>query len=491
MRSGPPPERGPSRSFLLLLAFAAVGAATPGCDCGASAQGGCKTDDDCRTLSCRAGEVPACVEGACVCNPDVTLGDIGRFSSLAMRGPVAYLSAYNTTYGDLMIGHVAPPGVVSNWEFVDGVPANVPPDNPLSRVRGGVSEKGDDVGRYCSIAIDRHNDPLISYYDATHGHLKFTSFGVIRWRPQVIDKGSGVPGKGGDDLGRYTSITLAADGAPGIAYSAEVEKGASGKRESQLRFAQAKKPDPQDPADWAVTVVETRPMPPPPMANETPPPLSPGVALFVSAARKADGAPVVAYYDAERGNLRYVEYDAAAKTWGAPVVLDGEDPAGKDTADVGQYPSVFVDDSGVAHISYVDASHDNLLYVNTRTRTPEVVDDGYRPMDEKTLDGLDAPVYHLIGDSSSIQVKQGAVLIAYQDSTVSQLRLATYEPMKKAWKLEVIAGHSSPFKGAYGFYAQNRLAGGTAVLSSYAVNQQKELPEFYVEVFGVLLGIIQ
>src|SRR5262249_5124938 len=142
-------------------------------------------------------------------------------------------------------------------------------------------------------------------------------------------------------------------------------------------------------------------------------------------------------------------------------------------------------------ISYVDTSHDNLLYVNTKSRTPEVIDDGYRDKDEVTLDGKPAPVYHKVGDSSSIQIAgNGTVLVAYQDATVVQLRLARHDPMTGAWKHEAVAGHGSPFKGAYGFYAQNRVAGGQAILSSYAINQQLAQPTFYVEIFGINLGNI-
>jgi hypothetical protein len=284
-------------------------------------------------------------------------------------------------------------------------------------------------------------------------------------------------------------MTLGRDGKPGIAYYAEVAKGASGTRESQLRFAQALRANPQAKSDWMVTVVESRPMPVPVM-GAPPPELPDGIALFCASARKPDDSPVVAYYDRERGNLRYVEYDPTAKAWGAPRILDGEDGAGNDTGDVGLYPSVAVGEDGVAHISYVDAKHDNLLYVDTMSLTPEVADDGYRPMDEMTIDGLPAPVYHLVGDSSSIQLTQGKVLIGYQDSTVEQLRLATRDPMTGMWTLKVIAGHDTPFKGSYGFYAQNRISGGTAVLSSYAINQHLNNPVVYVEVFGVPVGII-
>jgi hypothetical protein len=151
---------------------------------------------------------------------------------------------------------------------------------------------------------------------------------------------------------------------------------------------------------------------------------------------------------------------------------------------------VFIDQSGVSHISYVDATHDNLLYVNSHDLTPEVVDDGYRPMDETTLDGLPSPVYHLVGDSSSIQIGQGQVVIAYQDSTVEQLRAAVRDPMTGTWAHKAIAGHDTPFRGSYGFYAQNRVNGGQAVLSSYGINQHLDNPDYFVEIFAVSLGEI-
>ncbi len=476
-------------AFHALVAIAVVSSLTAGCNCGGATRGSCSVDDDCRAEVCDPGQIPYCNGGMCACQPDIPLGDIGRFSTMAMRGPTAYIAAYNNTYGDLMIGHVTPPGVVDNWEFVDGIPLDSGSDNPLSQVRGGITEAGDDVGRYASIAMTSSGDPIIAYYDATHLSLKYATFGAVRWHTHVVDKGSGTPMKPGDVMGRYASLTLAKDGSPGIAYYAEVQKGASGMPEGQLRFAQAKTPFPSAATDWVITTVDARPLPTiDPMA---PPPILPeGIAIFVAAARKPDGAPVVAYYDRERGNLRYVEYDAMAKKWGTPVILDGEDPQGGDTGDVGWYPSVVVD-GPTTHISYVDASHDNLLYVNTMDLTPEVVDDGYRDKDEMTLDGLDSPVWHLVGDSSSIQILQGTVMVAYQDATVEQLRFATRDPMSKKWESKVIAGHASPFKGSYGFYAQNRIAGGAAVLSSYAINQHMDVPLFYVETFGVDLGTIQ
>ena len=468
---------GRSAGLLALLGAALLGQA------GCKRATGCRVADECRQTQCGPNEIPACFpDGTCGCNPDTPHGDVGSFSSLVLRDGTAYIAAYNRTYGDLMIGHVTPPGVIDNWEFVDGVPEDVQPDNPQSRVRGGISAPGDDVGRYASIALSPAGDPVIAYYDASHGALKYASFGVVRWQGQVVDQGTGTPQTGGDDFGRYASLTLTRDGRPGIAYYAEVARGASGKRESQLRFAQAKTAAPRTRDDWVITTVETRPLP---EVEGTPPPdvLPNGIALFCASARKSDDAPVIAYYDRERGNLRYVEYDTATSRFGTPAILDGE-AGGTDTGDVGQYPSVAWEGDR-AHVSYVDARRDNLLYVNTRDRAPEVVDDGYRPTDEGTDGGVTVPVYHLVGDSSSLELWQSRPLIAYQDSTTIELRFAIRDPNTRRWLLTTVAGNGAPYQGSYGFYARARVAGSSAVLASYAINQQVQPPRYYVETFTV------
>ncbi|HZS38604.1 MAG TPA: hypothetical protein VFF06_17345, partial [Polyangia bacterium] len=448
---------------------------------------------------CAPGQIPQCQQNMCICNPDLPFGDVGRFQSMQMIGSDAYVAAYNNTYGDLMIGHITPPGVISNWDFVDGVPDD-PPDNPASHVRGGVSGNGDDVGRYTSIGVSPSGDPVIAYYDLTHKALKFASFGAIRWHQHTIDKGLTAM----DDVGRWASMSIGPNGNPAIAYTAIVYSNTqSGQPEGQLRWAQAKTTRPQGPSDWSVVVVDSRPLPKiasPDMGSSSadggasaPAPgdvlLPEGIALMASVARKSDGTPGIVYYDRTRGNLRYVELDAATMKWGVPAILDGEAMDGSDTGDVGLYPSLTYDEQNVGHISYEDATRDNLLYVNIKDKTPEVVDDGYRPMDEMTQDGLNSPVYHLVGDSSSIAAASGAIVIAYQDSTVLQLRVAQLGQNGK-WTTQVVKGHNMPFAGSYGFYANLRIANRQGIISSYAINQHLDTPLFYVEVFAVDLGLI-
>ncbi|MCA1665168.1 MAG: hypothetical protein LC659_13020, partial [Myxococcales bacterium] len=194
-------------------------------------------------------------------------------------------------------------------------------------------------------AKDEAGNVASAAYDL--GALKFASFGAIRWHTHTVDVGIGAPATGGDDVGRWTSMTMGPDGKPAIAYSAWVQKGVSGMPESQLRWAQATTTTPTSSSDWTVTVVDSRlassngappasdmgapgadmAMAPADMAGTTPADvlLPEGVALMATAARQMDGSPGIAYYDRTRGNLRYVEWNPTTMAWNKPTVLDGED----------------------------------------------------------------------------------------------------------------------------------------------------------------------
>jgi len=80
--------------------------------------------------------------------------------------------------------------LVGSWSVIR-LPIDAVPDITNSHNRGGVSDKGDDVGRYTSVATNSTNEPIIAYYDKTHGALKFASFGAIRWHSHVVDVGIG------------------------------------------------------------------------------------------------------------------------------------------------------------------------------------------------------------------------------------------------------------------------------------------------------------
>ena len=491
------------RALVLLLGAAACGQVGAGTHC--------NVDDEC-VASCMKGTVPTCKSGTCVCLNEIPIGDVGRFSSLTMIGPEAYVAAYNNTHGDLMMGHVLPPGVVQNWGFVDGLP-DEPPTVPSGRVRSGIKGDGDDVGRYTSIQATPEGEPVVAYYDNTHHALKFGSFGAVRWHAHVVDQST----HDIDQVGRWATLTIDKKGLPAIAYTALVSSGSeSGKPEGQLRFAQASVANPASAKDWTISILDSRPLPQGFVPFDTgvvigplgdggvvdggagtdgglavamAPLLPPALGLMPCIARRSDDSPAVAYYDRDHGSLRYVALDPKSAAWSKPLIVDGRDVS-VGRGDLGLYPSLAFDDKDVAHLAYVDGAHQQLLHVDLKSRTPEVVDDGYKAADEKTSDGLPAPVFHQVGDSASIQVVAGKVLIAYQDATAVELRLAELGGDKK-WKVSGVAGHAKPFAGSHGFYTNMLRVGSQAVISSYTINQQVE-PAFYgVEVFSIDLGVIQ
>jgi hypothetical protein len=448
----------------------------------------CTSDEQCADLPCASGSLALCAENQqCTCASEIPLGRVGRFSAVALAPTgEAFVSAYNDTYGDLMLGHLTPPGVVRDWEFVDGVPDG-PVVLPQTSIRQGIRAAGDDVGRYTALATGADGQPCIAYQDLTHGALRFARRDPAGgWHIHVIDSGEGGEDQGGDTgsgnrtVGRFASLSLAPSGAPGVAYFVDTVR-SDGAQSTELRFAQARQGAPQSGADWSITRVDGANLAaPPPDAAPAAPELPDGVGLFPSLGRLADGRPVIAYYDHQRGNLVLATGASAGGGRFTLAILDGEDGSGRDTGDVGLYPSLAVEAGDILHVTYVDAPHAALHYLNTRDHAVEIVDDGYR-VDGKNAEGLDQPVFHFVGDDSALALYGGGRLVVYQDATSHELLAAVRGPAG-TWTHTSIAG-SAPDDGAFGFYTRLAQSGTTAIISSYVINQRARPPQFFVQLF--------
>ncbi|MBI5488242.1 MAG: hypothetical protein HY905_12990, partial [Deltaproteobacteria bacterium] len=208
-----------SKGVLLVLAAAALLAVglAGGCDCG-SGNGGDEagtevpaacTDESCAPGGCCASsgacvDLPAeegfcepgygCLDAdgnftptwdpesctwsdaCCAELPPLSVGFVGQYSEVAVTpGGTIYVSAYSaglgerSEYGDLVVGTWDATAGEMDWEHVDGVPATGDVTGSPSGWRGGISTPGDDVGKYTTIAVGADGEPRVAYYDVTHG----------------------------------------------------------------------------------------------------------------------------------------------------------------------------------------------------------------------------------------------------------------------------------------------------------------------------------
>jgi hypothetical protein len=457
------------KRLLLFLVAAACSGTNPGAP-------ECEVDLDCAD-KCPTGEVGLCFDNVCSCSDDIPLGDVGAYSDLALdEGGTVWVSAYNKRHGDLMVAETTATGRIANdsWVFVDGVP-----DGPVvledSDVRGGIGAPGDDVGRYTSIAVTP-SGPVVAYYDSTHASLKLAVKSGDSWQTTTVDSGAPADDPPSRDVGRYASLTLDPTGNPGIAYLAVVKENDEVWR-TEVRFAQASTPTPSGAGDWNVTVVDSQPMPVESEGDlllDDAPRL---VGLFIASARKADGSPVVAYYDHVAGTLRVTS--ATGGAFGTPVVV------ARAGGDVGWAPSVAVSPTDQISVSYVDVTRGELLYQTLPDGAPELVDDGFRT-DGTTADGLPRPVQHRVGDDSGLFEVDGKSVVVYQDATTHELVMAT-RTAAAGWERTSIAGAEATFAGAYGFHIAGEAGGADLVLSSYVLDLGEA--QQWVELFRQTLFI--
>jgi hypothetical protein len=190
-----------------------------------------------------------------------------------------------------------------------------------------------------------------------------------------------------------------------------------------------------------------------------------------------NNTPVVVYYDRANGDLKLARFDSQSGQFATPVVLDGSNGV-----DAGWTPSVAVDQTGVAHVAYVDATDDDLVYITDEQSPPkEVIDDGYRIVGQN-VDGLPEPEFHFVGDDANIVLPPGGEpIVVYQDATTQEL-LSAARGTDTKWTRTSIAGATDPWPGAYGFFASAALGTDSVIMSSWVIDQPTN--ENWVEVFS-------
>ncbi len=482
-------RRLPSLGGLLIKSRAAQAAAGVTVLSIAGTFSGCSCEDETNPQETKC-EAPGCTTLEPGLIGSYTGADVDSAKNIWVSG---YLEAWYESawpsYGDLVVGKLN--GDKVEWEIVDGVPTDPPPDPTITNVdgfRGGQTAPGEDVGIWTSLAINPSTDlPAVSYYDRTNKRLKLAEYDGESWKISVVSEETD------GDVGRYSKLVF--DGStPVIAYLA-MSSTSSGFPTSGVRIARgdggggftvedvaintatpcrvstctggskcladegtcvpagsscASCADGEecvtlDSGDACKTTLAVAKVEAYPVAG----------GLYVALAKLPGGGVGLAYYDRVAGTVNVAAQGDGG--WITQVVDGGTKPDGT-TTDTGVGTSLFVDDGGTWHLAYVDGYAEAVKYasvVDGQVQSVEVVDEGFG------IDGVPFPDgQHLVGDDSNIRVTpQGEVQITYQDATNGTIHLATGTPNQTGghdWSIKVV--DSDDFGG---FFTRQLDVGGS------------------------------
>jgi hypothetical protein len=222
--------------------------------CAEACEGGLRVLRDPDTMT---GDI--CCEAACVCRglPPIVPVNFGKYARVTIAGDQLLVSAYDGTFGDLVVAHFSKAGEIIQVDYVDGIPLGAgvaaDPDGP----RGGVAEPGPNVGTHTSIAANAEGLARVAYHDVDNRLLKVAlqnSNGS--WSSHTVD----APGDGGR-VGHFTDIAVAPDGTIFVSYLAEDVTGAPGigGTASAAKVARSRNATPGSAADWELFFVDARP----------------------------------------------------------------------------------------------------------------------------------------------------------------------------------------------------------------------------------------
>jgi hypothetical protein len=236
------------------------------------------------------------------------------------------------------------------------------------------------AGLYSSVAANDAGDPRITY---GYNHmLNYAWKGPSGWHTETVDSGAHV--------GRHTSLALDGDGFPHVSYS-RADWSWVVLKDVALRYAH------QDAAGWHVETVD-----------------SGDVGAYTSICLDPDTRPHISYCGGlPTRNLRYAT-GYAGVGWRIGVI---------DAADyVGPHSSLALDAEGAGHVSYWDATNDDLKYAYWQAGGWHTV----------TVDSVGD-----VGEWTSLDLDvEGCPHISYYDHTNGDLRHAYNDG--SGWTIETV-----------------------------------------------------
>lgn len=431
----------------------------------------------------------------CVSLPPLPLGKHGRYPSVATNGKKTVIAAYNQTYGDLMVGVVE--GEEIAWQFADGVPESGDIEGALDGPRGGIKDKGDNVGGHTAIAIDGSDNLHVFYRDNKEDTLKHAY---------------GTPGADGyefaistlDDVGDtgYWTRAVIVDGTLHVVYQAASVPVEGGPQASQLKHFSApagqnlqgveaavvfegvgQKPCADRCSGDDVCVESAGVCATPeegcpadcgegfacyqggcePVFNQNLPVAEPyGIGNLLDLSVTPSGLLVV-FYDGVERSVAWTQFDGA--TWSMPQYAG---------AGTGPYGSAAIDGAGAVHVSYMTRDK-TLVYEKLGEGGPEVIAKGLRDRGDEWLIAR-------VGEGVKLGFgADGQPEVTYQDATLHTFNYAS-RALTGAWNVQVLGQPSDPYAGSHGFYSTMLRQADRAIAVEYVIDNQAEDPYAYPKV---------
>ncbi len=304
--------------------------------------------------------VPPPVVVAPVVAPD-TVGNVGQFTAVALdEAGIPAVSYYDVTNQHLKVLRCANQGCTA-------VGTITAPDT------------GGNVGQFTSLKLDANDVPVISYFDATNGHLKLvhcSNLACSGGQPTLTVDGS-------PNTGQYTSLALDAGGNPVVSYYDAAQ--------GHLKVLHCTNP--------ACSALPANFIAVPDAAGN--------VGQYTSLQLDSGGRPVVSYYDVTNQALKLLHCGNANCTAGNSVVT--VDAIGN----VGQHTSLALDVLGNPVISYYDATNQRLKVAHcgdVNCANPAVT--------------IAPDAFGNVGQFTALRLDQlGRPVISYYDATFQRLKL--------------------------------------------------------------------
>ncbi len=269
------------------------------------------------------------------------------------------------------------------------------------------------VGEYNSIATYPSGNGvriIVSYYDFTFGTLKYidgyAEGSSFSWSTHIIDSGN--PGIG-IYKGMHTSVKFDSGGIPHIAYqyygvhSAEAQLYAYWVGDGSGNCGEGSVA-----GDWQCDVIYG----------------DDDVGMFASLDLDGDDEPSIAFYDADNGYPLVAQYIGAGGNCGPSndwYCRRVHQP----TLDTGKYISLYVEDSGLAHIAYHNATNGTLEYAEWVGSGGNCGFSGVSMQWEWQCDEIDDTETSLTSMGMALaEDGAGYPIIAYQDGSDDQAPVA-------------------------------------------------------------------